>query len=113
MSGKHTPGPWMMIQKEEDRFDPAGGGHYTVLTEPEICSVVNGEWHEIAFLDSASAEAVANARLIAAAPELLAELKRTRNRFFRACTHAGNSVEVALAACESIDAAIAKAEGAP
>jgi hypothetical protein len=64
---KHTPGPWTAIRRPDD---PEVGreGEWIVL----MGEVVNGAWpeHDSTLLDGPCGEA--NARLIAAAPDLLA-----------------------------------------
>ena len=66
MEAKHEPGPWTVSPKEPFREDEGG------------CVAINAdEWHELAivFLHSdGGPEGEANARLIAAAPDLLAAL---------------------------------------
>ena len=105
---KHTPGPWHVdpnfpiIVWSEDTMricDIRGWGHLTgigALALPE---------------EEASAIQDANARLIAAAPELLEALKHARNQMKRS----GFCFEMDdINDCDgyrSIDAAIAKAEG--
>lgn len=67
---KHTPGPWLLNQ--------TSGATHKVFGGPHICDI-NGD--EIAWPCFGSADtndaANANAKLIAAAPELLSALKRT------------------------------------
>jgi hypothetical protein len=66
---KHTPGPWVVTDKDngiEFGVDTAGG-------EWGICTVAGGAGETLKH-DSQDASA-ANARLIAAAPELLDALK--------------------------------------
>lgn len=85
MSAQHTPGPW---KTNGDPYVSTGDGK-----------------HSIAFTDCrgiSDAEAKANARLIAAAPDLLEALKDCR----RALEVSGHTGELAI-----VDAAIAKVEG--
>lgn len=92
MSAKHTPGPWIV-----------GSNGTTVLhmddtdldhPYPAVVNTVSGR-------DSMEyGEACANARLIAAAPELLAALRN----FLTTCEHKEHAY-----ACEQARAAIAKA----
>ena len=95
---KHTPGPWQTDQAEHDapyqdiRIHAGKGS---------ICSV----WIDDAPLHDYNAEQRANARLIAAAPDLLEALKQTRDAFI------GISIEVQADALRVARAAIAKAEG--
>ena len=88
---KHTPGPWEMMP-------PLGEGNYSVMS-----SKVNagGNWYVAEIPNGSHAEAQANARLIAAAPELLDALRLV-------LAHDG-----ALTGADwtAIRAAIAKAEG--
>lgn len=62
--------------------------------------------------ESARAEQAyeAKAKLMAAAPELLAALKNLRPRFYACCVANGSDPEYADAACARADAAIAAAE---
>lgn len=64
----HTPGPWQLVGPDEF-------GDYTVNTESDptaIAAVVNGNWLAMGGLTDRHA---ANARLIAAAPDLLEALR--------------------------------------
>lgn len=111
----HTPGPWLIEtttkgfevctlhgverQPTEDRL-----GQSWVYVRP-ASMVRNGEWHW-----PNETEQFANARLIAAAPELLEVLKRLR----AASTSIRDDIESeTVAALAEADAAIAKAEGQP
>ena len=90
MSG-HTPGPWTVTP---DSFVMAG-------SRPSI---------GVARIITHAQEFVANARLIAAAPELLALLKLLRDDWFE--PHYGlNDIGYAALLRDRIRAAIAKAEG--
>ncbi len=104
---KHTPGPWEVVRT------PNGYPCQITATAGDprkpggICDVTR--WASISVPSSAEGEA--NARLIAAAPDMLAALKDCRAYlagFMNVKAH-GNGPIVALAAA---DAAIAKAEGA-
>ena len=81
---KHTPGPWT--------FDNEIG---LIRTD----TPPYGEW-DVAKVNIVRAEAKANARLIAAAPDLLETVKRLREM----CADFG-----AKTACDIAEAAIAKA----
>jgi len=94
----HTPGPW--------RIDTTNGDDMNIVGHPRHpCTRygVEGEW-DVATVEDLhedhKAEMIANARLIATAPDLLAALKYAR-RFLRSEDH-----DVAY-----IDSTIAKAEG--
>ena len=84
MSEQHTPGPWT--------FD--NGIEFICTDTPPY-----GEW-AVARVNIVRAEAKANARLIAAAPDLLETVKRLREM----CADFG-----AKTACDIAEAAIAKA----
>lgn len=95
----HTPGPWTLHQEGsmracDGRHDSEDGCR--TIAEAEIIGV-------------ARAEAEANARLIAAAPELLAALKVARCVLKVAC---GAEAPYIREAFKAIDPIIAKAEGA-
>ena len=100
MSG-FTPGPW--------RTDP-DLGHEQVLGPNGIivadCSIValhkNGPTPE---------RNRANARLVAAAPELLSHLENLADRFVRCVIHSGSDPEMAEEAVRDARAAIAKTRG--
>ncbi len=98
-----TPGRWYVA-------DENGNEHHNFEVHAE-----GGDEgpHILATVYVCGDHAAANARLMASAPALLDMLKKTRDRFFRCCTHAGNDVDMALAACKPIDALIARAEGRP
>lgn len=87
----HTPGPWKAEYSEGDEWD-----------------VLAGESLPIAYISGWACSSVeANARLIAAAPDLLAALKAAR---VFVAQRAGYS-DVADQTLVDVDAAIAKAEG--
>lgn len=94
----HTPGPWRREQNRRGQWEVFGA------TESIVCRVAN--WTQP--IDDA------NARLIAAGPDLIAALKATHQQLLvlsgRATTDAWRTnVAQALLAAE---AALAKAEGA-
>jgi hypothetical protein len=63
----HTPGPWAhSINKPGTAYDIKGDGRY-------VCSM-SWSWHDSGAIFPAQRQSEANARLIAAAPELLAAL---------------------------------------
>ena len=123
MSTQHTPGPWIV------RLDDTGGqftGWPSVVATDELdCSIVHRAGFKQEYWgDLSQCEAIANARLIAAAPDLLAELKTLRRAYVslletgrdRIIQHGGqcDSVEVMEAAdpyLKSSKSAIAKATG--
>ncbi len=85
----HTPGPWTA----QPIYPFTNGGYYVFVDadQSSIIATVHNRGHK---------NAAANARLIAAAPEMLAALHATR----------ANSSEMHADICGQIDAAIAKAE---
>jgi hypothetical protein len=68
---KHTPGPWHV---DDGTFEGIETGVYSA--DALICVAENGECMEMAFGDERWSVHEANARLIAAAPDLLAALSR-------------------------------------
>ena len=98
--GKHTPGPWAVnpFAAQVDAFNENGGATVCELLWP---TEVRSE-----------AETEANARLIAAAPDLLAALKALRRYITIRYSEFGEVLnEGAVTDLATIDAAIAKAEG--
>ena len=98
---KFTPGPWEFLEAD----DP--NGEYNAC-RPLTISGGGDDLANIYSADDATVDitrdaAIANARLIAAAPDLLAALKLVRNW--------GRVEDLAQSEVASIDAAIAKAEG--
>jgi len=95
MKTTHTPGPWSL---EVDAV-------ISDATEAHICTVLGGEGTR--FIDDEdNQECLANARLIAAAPDLLDALKEVQdwaNDGFRVALRDDQKAKIA--------AAIAKAEG--
>lgn len=76
-AGKHTPGPWTYEGDHTHRqFNIRMLGHLIGVRDEakHICTVNNLPPHVLANRDQATAEA--NARLITAAPDLLAALDR-------------------------------------
>ena len=104
---KHTAGHWEVNESNHCVFSIIGGVYHS------ICRVSA----PTKYADDGTSEA--NARLIAAAPELLAELKIARRELHacQAVMHLSGYgfdpayVDDAQAALKSIDAAIAKAAG--
>lgn len=103
---KHTAGPWKILPEEAGRNYIRVRG--TRLGETyKIANVVTPNWE--GFPDAELEEARANARLIAAAPMLLAELKHLA-RLVGAALENGVTIP-GLATVNGADAAIALAEG--
>lgn len=93
----HTPGPWS---------NPARAEQKTIPLKAVFCERLG---YAIGFVNGHSEEeAQANAHLIAAAPDLLRELRRAREVIAVNFPQWGRDVKPLLA---PIDAAIAKAEG--
>ena len=86
----HTPGPWIINPRQVD------SSPYQILDKDdhEIAATIYGPTGGIE-------EAKANARLIAAAPELLAILKRLREQNY----------QIKTADVEDVDRALSHAEG--
>ena len=100
MSEKHTPGPWLL----EPRDDGAKGFRLYGADGDLIDCLSASRWID----EQDDPEQVANARLIAAAPDLLASVRHLRAFWRPGSNHDTQEVQYALAAA---DAAIAKAQG--
>jgi hypothetical protein len=95
----HTPGPW-------DYYDMAAYG----IAICKGCIGGQNVGHAHMYVGLTAEETTANARLMAAAPDMLEALREARAAAAELCTeqHYKNRV---LAVMARIDAAIAKAEG--
>ena len=93
---KHTPGPWMIEGKARN------------VTPHPIRITGNG--HAVAYAFGGKRKD-ANARLIAAAPELLEKLIDMTNRFEKCLIHSGTDKEYAEIAVSNARAIIARAMG--
>lgn len=96
---KHTPGPWRLVIAD-NLIEAQSGGRLVDLCIPRSLCVTESERE-------------ANARLIAAAPEMLAELKLVRGYFdaIRLQTAAIGEYTAVNAKIERLDTLIAKATG--
>jgi hypothetical protein len=99
MSTKHTPGPWLYITGDE-------WSHSVVTEEGELPSGDMGYWTVASINKNREPQHKANARLIAAAPELLEAL-----RTLKMAIVAGPPEYDSADWIEMADAAIAKATG--
>jgi hypothetical protein len=95
---KHTPGPWEVGELERNEALPIYGGNATLVAD------VNAWWINTGW--AAAEQPMANAMLIAAAPELLAALVEVRKKL--AALNSGSENIWAAA-----DAAILKATRQP
>ena len=101
MNTEHTPGPWFVYRP-------------TVYSLPHIRSRAGGEWG-VYVMDAptrggtyhAKVRQLADARLIAAAPELLEALREARE--FLSSDYVGRDKDFTGGALARVDAAIAKA----
>lgn len=75
---EHTPGPWRVASDQNSVGKTVWAGDLPVA----ICSPMRVFLASRQTAQMTGAEASANARLIAAAPELLEALKEVRDRFF-------------------------------
>lgn len=97
MTTQHTPGPWSVGQQEFSRHGVALEGNVHVIRMHGACGAA------IYSMGCEASETEATARLIAAAPALLAALEGLLN--------VGDSVLFQQRAREAARAAIAKAKG--
>lgn len=95
MNTKHTPGPWEAVEIGVIAQKITSHGNFY------ICSLIDPE----------NEEDKANARLIAAAPELLEALKQIANHFDMDGYGPDAWKKLALEMAETARAAIARAEG--
>lgn len=91
---KHTPGPWLVV-KCDGGFRAFDTDDWTIIGQNKIVPAL--VWGGVAF-----EEGKANARLIAAAPEMLEALQAARSIL---------DEQISPNACAMADAAIAKAIG--
>ena len=100
MSAQHTPGPWSVDEPHQVLAESVG--EYVAITQAE-------EWNALP-----RDQVEANARLIAAAPELLFELKKCASLLKTAFGETNDLTGKAVIAqrLESVTALIAKATGA-
>ncbi len=96
----HTPGPWRIDPDFRRILSPQPANNLSGI--PGIADIWN--W-------MGAAETDANARLIAAAPELLRAIKDARAYVERAYDYSFPDLDENRRVLNSIDAAIAKAEG--
>jgi len=104
---KHTAGPWISDGETIDLFDfELENRRFWISADGMVIGYVDG------FGNKDNEERKANARLIAAAPELLAELITMTDAYSKAMKDAGvSSYPEALVIVRSARAAIAKASG--
>jgi len=96
MTAQHTPGPWKATWRE--------GGYEITATAGYVADVPITANQPASVTD-------ANARLIAVAPELLAELRSITARFRKALIAGGTTPEFADAAIQTATSLIDRAEG--
>jgi hypothetical protein len=100
----HTPGPWRSEGPDEDPYGEIGV--FADAGSRLVCEL----WQDDAPVPDFNAEQRANARLIAAAPDLLAALKAlTQDSRFNLVI--GGNPNAVDALVKQVDEAIAKAEG--
>lgn len=99
---RHTEGPWQSVSDDHDPYTIIGG-----IDGPD-----DGRMHftEVCTVNETAADASGNARLIAAAPDMLKAL-RGASHALRSYQYGNTSTEFAAGQADRIDALIAKAEG--
>jgi len=102
MSGAHTPGPWAIVDRDDSLVIQTESQAKTKYGASRYACLGGFDRHD----DKQYAEAKANARLIAAAPDLLAVLQDLQES-------AGywSEYDVPIGIVDRINAAIAKATG--
>lgn len=101
---KHTPGPWLLEKTEQTHYDRLSGQPSTFVT----LRITSGKAFVAQTLRECNPNAEADARLIAAAPELLAQLQACLHVLKRRLTHPS---EPDVTNFDYIKALIAKATG--
>ena len=99
---KHTPGPWTAEERDERILIWSDGSHDYLAA---LSLDADGADEEVA--DAYADERQANARLIAAAPDLLAACEAA----LRVCNLSGTGERDRRAAIAKLEAAVAKARG--
>ena len=116
MTANHTTGPWTMLPEEADKDylrirGTRLGGRYKVANVHHI----RFEGVHAVVRERDDAESMANARLIAAAPELLEAAKLVLEWYEAEDNHSGTDFYQRMQMCrdseDAIRAAIAKATG--
>lgn len=101
---KHTPGPWE-VERSEGGYEQAW-----VKGSKRIIVTVHGRTRTSNVFTRLNDEDLANARLIAAAPEMLEALKLIRKRQFLV-ERTADAVHLPADVAAAVEAAIVKAEG--
>lgn len=105
MASEHTPGPWKVLMHGKAAYVTMHIG------KAGLPASATGDAEFAIQPYIRPDEATANARLIAAAPDLLAALKTARNQIVALGIEAGHSADAAVGIAAHVDAAIAKATG--
>lgn len=106
MTAQHTPGPWRLwiAQDAKPHSIHLGGNLGSIEVQHHHC-----DFHDPS--GALAEEQLCNARLIAVAPELLAELRSITARFRKAILATGTDPEFADAAVQTATSLIDRAEG--
>jgi hypothetical protein len=109
MENKHTPGPWSWERPSRIMLD-AGAQRYALYTgtelKPNWVAEIHFSKHDI--INKGMEENAANARLIAAAPELLEALQEMLNRY---APYGSGDSNARAEAINKATSAISKARG--
>ena len=101
---KHSPGPWIV-----DPVDPLNIISPALSTPPRWEIIAKCSGPSLSTDETGKKRALADARLIAAAPDLLSALKAVQPEMRR--EHDAGDGHFSTAEVEAVEAAIAKAEG--
>lgn len=101
-AAQHTPGPWVVRGPAGPTADAPEGGDCAIVAQGN--AVIAETFFRWGAAHNATADAISNAHLIAAAPDLLTALKRVRAEISEAELNYSSLVP-------AIDSAVAKAEG--
>lgn len=107
---KHTPGPWRVVKSQDNFHNYPDWSTFAVRDARNCCLLVLGEVDHLP-----APENKANARLIAAAPDLLAALENALETLTWAKQEKGAAYQYAAedltAATSQLSQALAKAKG--
>ena len=100
----HTPGPWSQSHRRG-----SDGLYSTQVFDADGQSIATLEWHAVLIEGGVRTDRAENARLIAAAPDLLAAVRRLVAAYYSADTAEGADISEYEAAISDAEAAIARA----
>ena len=110
----HTPGPWTVLSPQGPMVNADERGDVAIITDYEPTTIIAEVIHhrnQRGNKNGIRVDTRPDAHLIAAAPELLAALKRLESRHAPRLNNLAGATECPCDDCAFVRAAIAKAEG--